>query len=73
MKRDHPLPLGEGRGEGFTLPKTLPLFPLPKGKGMKRNISVSLWERVGERVLRAPKTLPLFPLPKGKGMNYRPR
>ena len=38
MKRIYPLPLGEGRGEGLVVrrPKTLPLFPLPKGKGMKR-------------------------------------
>jgi len=32
--------------------KTLPLFPLPKGKGMKRHLPLPLGE-----------TLPLFPLP----------
>jgi len=31
-------------------------------------VTLSLWEREGERVLRSAKTLPLFPLPKGKGV-----
>jgi hypothetical protein len=33
IKTNLPLLLAEGRGEGLTSLKTLPLFPLPKGKG----------------------------------------
>jgi hypothetical protein len=36
-------------------------------------ISLSLWERGGERVVRSSKTLPLFPLPKAKGMKRQNR
>lgn len=60
MKKDHHLPLGEGKGSGvYAHLRPFPLFPLPKGKEMinqtAKQQTANSKEQTAKKKARAPK------------------